>query len=204
MDQESFWAKCSNNTTKFPPLDDNFNSNHPNYHQLASQRRQIRKWKMRNRRNEVSKENKNQVSNDVATKKELRRIKNRESAAESRKRKIAEVEEARQAIELLNQENISLRHRLIQLEQTVKTFKTSHGGSVLTQQSIVKTEPIFCSQEPSNISLQYPYQQAFISNKLQNHPNNQSSNCDIFGLDDLNGQELDDLLGPSNFDFSSW
>jgi len=95
---------------------------HPQYQFICAQRRKIRKLKLHNQRTN-SFQNPEVVASDTSTlsKKEARRLKNRESAALSRKRKMNEIAEVQNLVLKLNQENIALRQRISMLEASVQS-----------------------------------------------------------------------------------
>jgi len=224
MCRQGVFVENPHSLPQFPTFEGDLTPNHPQYRQIATQRRQIRKWKMRNQRVDEVKKNKNQGNNDAANKKELRRIKNRESAALSRKRKLEEVEEARQTIETLNQENVILRQRLLELEQTVKSLKCHENVTVhQSHTTMIKSEPMSYSQPqlsvPSNhYQLPYSfkqYQQFPAQNVLPEAKNFQlgypetiisfeDDELDPFGFDSLNQEDFHDFLASPRFEFTNW
>jgi hypothetical protein len=216
---------------QFPTLEGDLNPNHPQYRQVTAQRRQIRKWKMKNKRNDEAKNTKAELINGATNKKELRRIKNRESAALSRKRKLAEVEEAKLTIESLNQENVCLRQRLLDLEQAINNFKSLRSNSLHGQQfAPVKSEPTFyCQSQPQEheVPIEHHYHQQqqsygmkpyqdFSNFTLIHQPKTvpvlyhdsamllNNDQLDPFGLEEFNRAEFDDLLDSPRLDFTNW
>jgi len=165
MCRQGVFVENPHHFPQFPTLEGDLHPNHPQYRQLTAQRRLIRKWKMKNKRNDEIKDTKTELVNNAPNKKELRRIKNRESAALSRKRKLAEVEEAKITIETLNQENVSLRQRLLELEQTIKNFKSLRSNPIHEQQfNGIKSEPsLYYQPQPQpqqyEVPMQHHYQQ---------------------------------------------
>jgi len=128
---------------------------HPQYQFICTQRRKIRKWKLHNQRTSNFPTLETVVSDTPSlSKKEVRRLKNRESAALSRKRKINEITEVQNLVLKLNQENIALRQRISMLEGFAQ-------NSMLSQQNFY--------QPPSSLQPQQSgYQQLQAQSSQQN------------------------------------
>jgi len=202
--------------TQFPTLDEDLDPSHPQYVQITAQRRQIRIWKMKNKRISVTKVKQTQKNDESVSKKELRRIKNRESAAQSRKRKVEEMEGAKDAIEKLNEENFQLRQRLLELEQTVKSFKNHRDQSVHSRPSYIKPELTTYSKIQPEISLNQVYeQQPYEMKKCESLPSFsllpsdyiEQQLCfdeiDPFGFG-FNSDDFNELFEAPTYDFSNW
>jgi len=215
MCRQGVFVENPHNFPQFPTLEGDLDPSHPQYAQIASQRRQIRKWNIKNRRMNITKPVQVQKTDDNLSKKELRRIKNRESAAESRKRKIAEIEGARETIGKLNQENVLLRQRLLELEQTVKSFKYHPDQSVHSQPSFIKSELTPYVQPQASFHQQYEQQQSFDVKKHERYAAFDFGTADLsvqqtsfdmvdpFGFE-FNADELSEFLGSNQYDFANW